>query len=79
LKNPKIIQELLFGGRSPNFGTKVDLYASHGAVLKLAPNTTWGGDFGGQNLKFGSHFLETGKLWFTYFGIFGKHLVRATK
>jgi len=45
---------------------------------KLPPKTPWGGDIRGRNLNFGPLLPETGELWPTFFGIFGKPLGRAT-
>jgi len=38
-----------------------------------------GADIRGKNLNFGPNFLETGKLWSTYFGTFQKHSISTTR
>jgi len=82
LGNPKIPkkipQKLGFGVGSRNFGTSVGTKAPYRPMPKMPPKPPGGGDIGGQNLNYGPLFPETGGLWPTFFGIFGKPLGRAT-
>jgi len=46
---------------------------------KFRPKPLGRADIQGKNLNFGPNFLETGKLWSTYFGTIGKHSASTTR